>query len=739
MRKRIQVLSILAVPAILVGILLELTQSGEAQRDSGSGMSAFVSTLVRDHIYLFAPQDREALSEMNRQLQELEWTTRRIRNADQSEIVRRREQLTQKVLPLIEKAPLLRNISFDGDEPRLSPIEPVASTGDAGALLLKIDNGSGPPAYVVSEYDFSTIGPRKPALIDVPAPGTYWVLVGMTNIPTGPTTMMLRFARNGKQTWVLPVQVKTPGFGQLRVEILSDETGEPAPAMVRLIWKTDGRDRKPPNSVDLAPQFDSLGNATSQRPANLPGQTLRSFWYLVPGPFEMAVPPGPWEITVRRGVEHVPVSETFEVKEGEKVRRTYRPHRWVDMRQLGWYSGDDHVHGRIVSDEDAAHLMAWIQAEDIHVANVVKMGDISRTFFEQRGFGPAHRVIDRDYILSPGQECPRTHDELGHTLSMNIRSLVRDTDHYFLYDWVFDRVHEQGGLTGYAHVLSDSFFIHRDMSLNVPKGKADFAELMQFARLGTDLYYEFLNMGFKLTASAGSDVPWGGTVGEVRVYAYTGQKQKSFTTDAWFQAVGKGHTFVSNGPMIDFQVDGSRPGDEIHVTDNRKLHVKARAWGYLGHMVPTKLEIIRQGDVLKAVHPSAANQAELTCDFEVDAGEGFWIAARVEGSDQSAAFTTPVYVRRGNLRFWKFQAVPALIEKRLSNLAEIEQLVREARETARKRDAGGLTEMQILAKIRLAEQGDALLERVAESRKIYEGLRQVMEQERSSRQAGVER
>jgi hypothetical protein len=39
---------------------------------------------------------------------------------------------------------------------------------------------------------------------------------------------------------------------------------------------------------------------------------------------------------------------------------------------------------RILSDADARNLMAWVQAEDIHLANVVKMGDIYRTYFEQR-------------------------------------------------------------------------------------------------------------------------------------------------------------------------------------------------------------------------------------------------------------------------------------------------------------------------------------------------------------------
>ncbi|MFB3903137.1 MAG: CehA/McbA family metallohydrolase [Acidobacteriota bacterium] len=721
-------------PCLVLLTFLSQFRYGAAQTESSPGITEFVSTLVRDHIYLFNPADRQVLAEMNRQLQELRWLARRSRNTgSQAELATMGRSLVANVLPLLEHLPLLRTVSLEGGNARLWPESPVILPGDAGAVLLRVDNGEGEPTYSTTAYDFSTIGAQRAAVVNLSAPGPRWLLISLSNIPTGRTTLMVSL-ENGEQRRALHVPITTPTFGRLKVAILSDDTGKPAPAMVRLVWKTADRDRKPPNAVELAPQFDSLGNASSRRPANLPGQSLQSFWWLVPGPFDVAVPPGDWEITIRRGVEHVPVADTFRVEEGAEVRKSYRPRRWVDMRKHGWYSGDDHVHGRILSNDDAANLMAWVQAEDIHVANVVEMGDISRTFFDQRGFGPQHRVVDRDYILAPGQECPRTHDELGHTLSMNIRSMIRDTDRYFLYDWVFDRVQEEGGLSGYAHVLDDNFHVHRDMTLNVPKGKVDFAEIMQFGRLGTDLYYEFLNLGFKLTASAGSDVPWGGTVGEVRLYAYVGRQQRGgLSADAWFDAVDRGRTFVTNGPMLDFRVDQALPGDELEVKEDRKLKVRARAWGQSGHMVPVRLEIVRHGEVVKSVEPARRGQDELTADFEVDAGHGCWIAARALGSDQSEAFTTPVYIIRAPFRFWKIQSVSELIDKRLASLQEIEQIVEEARRTSGQSRQESMPAMRLLARHRLAEQGTALLERVAAARKTYLDLREVASRERAAR------
>jgi len=276
--------------------------------------------------------------------------------------------------------------------------------------------------------------------------------------------------------------------------------------MVRLMWRTDGLARQPGNGIEFAPQFDKQGKASGARNANLPGSLGETFW-CVPGPFDMALAPGKWQIGVRRGVEHEVIFRDVTILSGQTVEQTLRPQRWVDMHKRGWWSGDDHVHCRILSDEDARHLMAWVQAEDIHLANIVKMGDINRTYFEQRGFGPTYRVVDGEFVLTPGQECPRTHDQIGHALAMNTTGMVRDTERYFLYDEVFDAVHAQGGLTGYAHANSGQFHVHRGMSINVPQQKVDFVEILQFNLLGTGLYYEFLNLGCKLTASAGSDVP----------------------------------------------------------------------------------------------------------------------------------------------------------------------------------------------------------------------------------------
>ncbi|MGO9202459.1 MAG: CehA/McbA family metallohydrolase [Limisphaerales bacterium] len=701
----------------------------DAPQTLPSGIVDFAGRISHNHWYLFGPEQRPELEALNRDLREAQQQTRNAPGETARQAAGERLAVAAgRLLERVKSCPRLLRVDLAGGHPKLAAHGPVELPGDTGALLIEVLAGGEGVSYTTGLADMSQpAGESSLVPLDAAANGATYAVAGLEHVPFGRTTLTLEFRRPGQAPVRLLLDVATPAPGRLELTVLSDDTGKPAPAMVQLLSQTDGSERQPANGLTFAPQFDKQGNTSGARAANLPGALHEPFWCM-PGPVGMALAPGTWQIGVRRGVEHEAVFQEATVRSGETTRAVLRPRRWVNMPRLGWWSGDDHVHCRIVSDEDARRLLAWVQAEDVHLANIVKMGDIYRTFFEQRGFGPGYRVAGGDYVLAPGQECPRTHDQLGHVLAMDIPGMVRDTDHYYLYDQVFDTVHAQGGLTGYAHVNSGNFHVHRDMSLNVPRAKADFVEILQFNNLGTDLYYDFLNLGCKLTASAGSDVPWGGTVGEVRAYAFLGRKP--FSADAWFAAFRRGRTFTTSGPMLEFQVDQALPGDELRLKSDRRLRVHARAWGDPKRTASLRLEVVRHGAVIRSVESADPRPAEARIDFTVDAGAGCWLAARARAGDGTSAHTTPVYVVREGLRFWKFDGLDELLAKRLASLAEIEQIVAEARRLEAEGRLG--TDR---ARIQLAWQGDALLERVALARQLYEDLKRLAQAERPRRAA----
>ena len=672
------------------------------------GAAELVAALTRHRLSLLDVSQRSKLEEIERHIR------------DSGAL---QDSAKKNLLKLLNSVPSVVRVTVADNLATTTPTEPVRLPGDAGALLLRVQSGEAETQFVSLPHDLSS--GEDAIRFEVSPTGVTWALIELNHVPVERTSLLLKLDGIIDRWIPFLVDVASEPSGRLAVTVLSADGVQPVPAMVRLLWKTDGSTRKPSNAIELAPHFEHQGEWKDPRQANLPGRRGGAYW-CVPGPFDMSLPPGDWEITIRRGVEHTPIEEAFTIKPGQSLQKTYRLQRWVDMPKRGWYSGDAHVHFRMTSDSDARHMMAWAQAEDIHVTNVLKMGDINRTWFEQRGFGPEHRYTEGDFVLVPGQECPRTHEQLGHILCLNTGSMVRDFRRYYLYDRVFDAVHAQSGLTGYAHVEANKFHVHRDLSRNVPAGRVDFVEVMQFGKLNTDLYYEFLNLGFKLTAAAGSDVPWGGTVGEVRMYARLGGEP--FSADAWFNAVKRGRTFVTNGPMIELTVDGALPGDEIVVTGDRSLRVQARVWGDGDRMVPTVLEVVSQGEVLRRVVPFAATGSELALDFTVPSGHGLWIAARARCNDGSEAHTTPVYVIRKPLRFWKHANVQDLVRKRLDSLSEVEQMVATARDLDRAKKIDYHRSWK-----QVAIQSADLLSRVAAARRFYEDLLRSAEQERAIR------
>ena len=74
--------------------------------------------------------------------------------------------------------------------------------------------------------------------------------------------------------------------------------------------------------------------------------------------------------------------------------------------------------------------------------------------------------------------------------------------------------------------------------------------------------------------------------------------------------------------MLEFSVDQALPGDELKITSDRQLRIRARAWGDPKHMSPVKLEIMRHGNIIRSAESQDPKRPEVQLDFTVPAGHG---------------------------------------------------------------------------------------------------------------------
>lgn len=500
-------------------------------------------------------------------------------------------------------------------------------------------------------------------------------------------------------------------YGQLALNV-SDSDGNTTPARIG-IYDATGRMPLPSDAALTIRNYDDLTRQIFLRSTHgtiSPWPHDNRHIFYTDGTYTAELPAGEYELILSKGPEYDVVVRNFVITGDMTEQVDVKMRRWTNMPAAGWYSGDDHVH-MIRNASDNLSISSIMQAEDVSVTNVLQMGNPAGTHFHQYAFGGNGRYVDDRYALVSGVEDPRTALR-GHTISLNISEVVRDPDIYLQYNHIFDAYREQGGLSGYAHVAGELFNVGRGLAVDVPLGVVDFVEVLQDGILATELWYDFLNLGFKLIPTAGSDFPYLGVPGAERNYVYLGD---TFSVDAWYEQLKASQTFVTNGPMLMLDVNGHRMGSTLEMNGGEKVVAIAIA-AINGHIEQLdRLELIVQGEVVAVVNNDSQDFI-LSLDHELVADNGMWIAARAYGRDQAVAHTAPVYIVVDERGFKKSDAVPAIIGRMLERLAEFDTLqvdVGSELETWSVEEP--LTEM-------FAAQRLKILQRVDEARRFYAAM-----------------
>ena len=456
-------------------------------------------------------------------------------------------------------------------------------------------------------------------------------------------------------------QAQTPG--QVVITILDATTNRPTPTRVRLTRHGRPVPKLPSEAVAVMYGLWDHEDGYAFQPDS-------SFY--IAGSFRLSLPPGTYQLSLSKGHEFLRQQVNLTVRSGQTLRQTYRLKRWVNMVANRWYSTDGHIHIRRSPRENPL-ILTWLQAEDVNVGALLRMGDFWETYYPQYAYGEGGVYGQGNYLLTTGQEDPRT-PELGHAFALGAADRVRQRSRYYFFDEVFDKIHQLGGLTGYAH-QAETFHGYRGLILDGLRGKVDALELLQFCvdehPLHTEHYYHLLDLGIPLTATAGSDFPWCGQdhdhgpperssrIGNARFYTYL-NGPLSFAN--WRRAVRAGHTFVSSGPMLDLRVNQAIPGDKINVKRGDSLQITVHAFGHRSQVPLDTLEVVSHGRVIGRATvskpdgpasrgptfrgPASRQSADhLSLTMTIPPLErGQWIAARCTAGPGQAAHTTPVYV-----------------------------------------------------------------------------------------------
>jgi WD40 repeat protein len=359
----------------------------------------------------------------------------------------------------------------------------------------------------------------------------------------------------------------------LRIRIQAED-GTPMPARVS-IRGSDG--------LSYAPEGAWVHADDSYFPSVSPYEPV---YFHSQGTDEVLVPDGEVSVTVSRGPLYEISKITADARQTAPVTVTLK--RLSLPADFGtWQSADLHVHMNYTGNysNTPERLIGQAKAEDLnYVFNLI--------------VNKEQRIPDVSYFSAQPDPAstPQTmvlHGQEFHTSFWGHLGLLNLNDHLILPDYsaypqtavsshfpnntfIIDRAHEQNALAGYVHpyeipeIFPDqSPNITHSLPVDAALGKVDYVEIMGFSdHRATELvWHHLLNCGIRIAAGAGTDAMANyaslrGPVGLNRVFV---KAAGAVDRERFTEEFKSGRSFVSNGPIIGFKVDGHEPGDSIQI------------------------------------------------------------------------------------------------------------------------------------------------------------------------------
>jgi len=401
--------------------------------------------------------------------------------------------------------------------------------------------------------------------------------------------------------------------------------------------------------------------------------------------FAVDLPPGEYEITVERGKEYFPVTKTVTVRP-EPIELRFELKRWINMAELGWYSGDTHVHRtpaelpnvQLAEDLNVSFpLLYWVThafqppgtgdkstrgpvvPRLIHIDKTHVMYPMN-TEYELFSVGGKRHTLGAFFILNhksvftrgvppvtPIAEIARREGALleldKHNWPWSMMLVpVMDIDLFELANNHMWRT--QFGFTQFGEKPPAYMAVETDEKGFTERGWMEY---------GFQNYYTLLNCGFRLRPTAGTasgvhPVP----LGYGRVYV---KLEGGFDYDAWMQGLDEGRSFVTTGPMLFVKVNGFLPG-RVFSQSGADSDIY-RVAGSVRSAHPLKsIEIVVNGKVSRAVRPqnrpvaSGAFASEIEESIRIESSS--WLAVRcfeqTPGKRVRFAHTGPFHVEVKN-------------------------------------------------------------------------------------------
>ena len=421
------------------------------------------------------------------------------------------------------------------------------------------------------------------------------------------------------------------------------------------------------------PSYDgTLKNALSKLTKSIKPPYSDATHFYSSGKSTLKLPEGTVTIKVFKGPEYYIGKAEIQIAAGETTPKTIQLERLSNLPKQGWYSADDHLHIARVHKGVDPYVMKMMQAEDIHVGNMLQMGRAhSFSVTPQYAHGPDSFYQEGNYIIGSGQENLRT-NTFGHAITLGAKEKLLDLDSYLNYPKFWQQAVDQKGINGFAHMAVSFSGVKASLPLFLHYNLVHFIEVLQLNQAQYAAWYDMLNMGFRITPTAGTDYPCvpPNLPGKERFYT---KVDGTLNYDKWLESVRLGKTFVTTGPLLMFRVGGKDIGDEILLDGSNTVTIEAEVIYDAERDTVDALELIENGRIVYSF-PKLDDSGKISFKIEREMEESSWLALRVNRTSwrpvhsfdikpETDAHTAPIYITLKN-------APPLVSHSRTKDIAQ---------------------------------------------------------------------
>jgi hypothetical protein len=468
----------------------------------------------------------------------------------------------------------------------------------------------------------------------------------------------------------------------LSIELVESGTSQPLSGIVR-IRDSDGKSVHPPELVNRGQGIEAAGPIHD--------------WSVLTKSASIRVPQAPVTIQAISGLETELAEQRIDLTGKTEAKLRIQLVRFTRTRAQGYVAGNTHLHLMKLSKAEADRYLREVPLADgldvvfisyleragadlEYTSNKYTPSDLARLAHGHLHFG--HGEEHRHNFGSHGEG-------YGHILLLDIPYIVQPvsvgpgimragSDSPPLQVGI-DKARAAGGKVIWAHNL----FGFEDIP-NWITGRVHANNIFDGSHRGSfkDTYYRYLNIGLRVPFSTGTD--WF-IYDFSRAYVMT---DRPITPSAWLDLLAAGKSYITNGPLLEFTVDGRPLGSVIDLDTPREIAVRVRA---VGRADFKRIELVQNGRVVDSAKSSAMGghfAAELDTTLKIDAPA--WLALRTppppvpkdpelqeavaqnEFGHPIFSHTSPIYLNLAGKRVFDARTARGLVDEMRSDLKQVE-------------------------------------------------------------------